>query len=92
MFKYLWFIILVIPVICFICYTVNAIRESLKDAIDYAEKVHDSSKGIKWILRETWSNFKYAHENLYLLWITLLILGIVGLFVTSLIVYSSTVE
>ena len=92
MFKYLWIVILVIPVICFICYTVNEIRESLKDAIDYAEKVHDSNKGIKWVLSEAWSNFVYAHEGLCALWGGLILCGIICLFATSLIEYLSIIE
>ena len=88
MFKYLWIIMLAIPILSVICYTVHAIRKSFKDAINYAETAYDYNKNIKWIISKTLTNFRCAHYDLYMMWLVLLLFGIIILFVTSLITYT----
>jgi len=87
MFKYLWIIILVIPILIFIFYTINTIRECLNEAIHCAE-LYEPTKDIKWVLIETWHYFEYDHVALCVFWGCLMLFGIVYLFAMSLYAYA----
>lgn len=91
MFKYLWIVILVIPILIFIYYTIDAVGGCLKEAIHHAEK-YASSKDIKWILSETCRYLDYYYTGLCAFWACIILFGIIFLFAESLLTYLSIIK
>lgn len=87
MFKYLWIVILVLIVGCFIVYTAVCMYKSLMEALDYFDRRDMKDVSIFEIISRTWEEFTCWYDTLCAVWFGIMIVTIVVLFVTSLACY-----
>lgn len=86
MYKYVWIIMLVSVAVCFIGYSAACLYKSLKETIEYYDEAKKDIS-IFTIIDDTWTTFSCRHEILCLAWTTIIIVGVIALFVSSLVCY-----